>query len=149
MKISVQGTYGLAAAVQLAGQYNVNDSFIPGINISTSLGISKIFLERVLSNLKRGGIVTSAKGASGGYRLAKSPEKITAWDILTAVESSLFERAGSTVLENSPNIEAAIKSLVFTKLDYAIEHTLKKITLYEMLEASVSRNTEQAFMMNI
>ena len=91
MKISTKGRYALASAIHIAQFYGSNEA-ITLISISESLGISKIYLEQVFALLKRGGIVISVKGAQGGYQLAKSPQQITAYDILSATEASLFEK---------------------------------------------------------
>lgn len=52
-------------------------------------GIPKKFLEQILLDLKRDGILTSAKGKGGGYSLAKSPAHISVGQIVRAIEGSL------------------------------------------------------------
>ncbi len=69
------------------------------ISISEKLGISKIYLEQVFALLKRGGIVNSIKGSRGGYQLSRSPRQISLYDILSSVETSLFEPVEDTVGE--------------------------------------------------
>ena len=149
MKISAKGRYALASAVEMARQAASSDDFISSINLSKSLGISKIYLEQILSSLKKAELISSAKGSGGGYKFAHPVENITAWDVLISVESGLFEKTDSTVMENSPSIEAAIREQVFNKLDSAIKTTLKQITLQELLDYSNSRNENQSFMLNI
>ena len=76
MKFSSKGRYAIAALVYMA-QKNGNEEQITILAISQALGISKIYLEQVFSMLKRADIVTSIKGAQGGYRLTNPPEEIT------------------------------------------------------------------------
>lgn len=137
MRISAKGRYALAAAVYMAGCYESGEQ-ITVISISEKLGISKIYLEQVFALLKRGDIVTSIKGAQGGYHLARHPKEITAYDILSAVELSLFEKAEDTVKQNAPEINDAIICLVFDKADEALCNALKSVTL-EKLAADVER----------
>jgi DNA-binding IscR family transcriptional regulator len=59
--------------------------------------------------------VTSIKGAQGGYYLTRHPKDITAYDVLSAVELSLFEKAEDTVKQYAPEVDDAISSLVLTK----------------------------------
>ena len=149
MKISAKGRYALAAAIEIARQSEVSDNYVTSIGVSKALGISKIFLEQVMANLKKSGLVVSAKGAGGGYKIACPVERVTAWDILIAAEFALFEKTDNTVLNDSPHIEAAIREHVFDKLDSVVKTALEQISLRELLDSSNSRNEEQAFMLNI
>ena len=47
------------------------------------------YLEQLLGNLRRAGLVTTVRGAQGGYQLAKAPEAITVGDIIDATEGPL------------------------------------------------------------
>ncbi|MFP3669236.1 Rrf2 family transcriptional regulator [Priestia sp. SIMBA_032] len=49
-------------------------------------GLSETFLSKVFGKLSKAGIVSSVPGVKGGYRLAKSPEEISFWDVIEAVE---------------------------------------------------------------
>ncbi|MDR2088070.1 MAG: Rrf2 family transcriptional regulator [Clostridiales Family XIII bacterium] len=148
MRISVKGRYALAAVTVIAqraqSQENVTVS-----SISEELGLSKIYLEQVFSQLKRDGLLLSVKGPRGGYRLARAPSKITAWDVLTALESSLTEKTENTVGDSAPEIETALRSIVFGPLDDALRSRLSEITLREILDFSDKQRTQQAFMLNL
>ncbi|MCM3731218.1 Rrf2 family transcriptional regulator [Fictibacillus nanhaiensis] len=49
-------------------------------------GLSETFLSKVFGKLSKAGIVSSVSGVKGGYRLSKSPEDISFWDVVEAVE---------------------------------------------------------------
>jgi len=49
-------------------------------------GISETYLSKVFGKLSKAGIVISVPGVKGGYRLSKSPEDISFWDVVEAVE---------------------------------------------------------------
>jgi Rrf2 family protein len=49
-------------------------------------GLSETFLSKVFAKLSKAGIVSSVPGVKGGYRLSKSPEDISFWDVIEAVE---------------------------------------------------------------
>lgn len=148
MRISAKGRYALAAVISMAQQYN-NGEYITVISISKRLGISKIYLEQVFSLLKHGGLVNSVKGAQGGYQLARRPGQITVLDVLSAVETSLFEKAEDTVLEKSPDIETAMRLSVFEVLDKSIKDALDKITLDDLTAEAEKHNEEHALMFYI
>lgn len=143
MKISAKGRYAIAATIYMAQKYD-KDSHITVIAISNKLNISKIYLEQVFSLLKRANIVTSIKGAQGGYRLAQSPEQITAFAVLSAVELSLFEPTEQTVKESAPEIETTMSKMIFTSLEQTIQDSLKKTTLAELQQAADNYVIEQA-----
>lgn len=133
MRISAKGRYGLAAMSHLALNY---DAGIPItiISISEKMNISKIYLEQVFSLLKRGGLVTSIKGAQGGYQLSREPKAITAYDILAAIETAMLEPADSTVADTQPRLEKALQEMVFQQLDKDIKTSLTKVTLADVLQ---------------
>lgn len=145
MRLSARSRYALAATIHLA-QYNNKNEYITLISISEKLTISKIYLEQVFSLLKRGGIVNSIKGSQGGYQLAKEPRKITVYDILSSVETSLFENTEETVKEKAPDIEAAIKFAVYDPLDGAIKDMLEKVTLSDLLNETEKYRPDKDFM---
>lgn len=132
MRISSKGRYALAAMINMAQNYSSGE-YITVISISEKLGISKIYLEQVFSLLKRGGLVNSIKGAQGGYQLSRLPQKISSYDILSAVELSLFEKTEDTVTQKANEIDAAMKTALFEKLDDSVKSTLQKITLYDLV----------------
>lgn len=135
MRISSKGRYGLAAMISMAQGYGRGD-YITIISISEKLGISKIYLEQVFSLLKHAGLVSSIKGAQGGYQLTREPAKINVYELLSAVELGLFDKTESSVTEKAPNIEQAMQSLVWQEIDRSVMEALKKITLADLLKES-------------
>ena len=145
MRISTKGRYALAAMIHMAVQYESGEKCTV-IGVSERLGSSKIYLEQIFSLLKKDGLLDSIKGAQGGYRLARSPQRITAADILSAVELSLFEETKGSVFENYPEIDKAIRFSVFDVLDKQIKDTLESVTLGELVLA-VEKNKSESRMM--
>jgi len=148
MRISAKGRYALAAIIDIAKQTREGE-IIPVVNIANALGISKIYLEQVLSQLKKEGIISALKGSKGGYRLVSDPGKITVLDVLMTVETALIEQADSTVEEQSPAIEIALREKVWRTLDHAIKTCLESVTVQDLLDYSELQNTEQAYMLNM
>ena len=124
MKISAKGRYALLATAYMAhtgGSVSVN-------TISEKLGISKIYLEQVFSLLRGAGIVSSTKGAGGGYTLTRDPENITALDVLRPTSPTLFDNPPSG--DGLP--EKAIDSLVGDALAECVESALLKVTIADI-----------------
>lgn len=148
MRISAKGRYAMAALIQIANKISATEP-VPIISVSESLGVSKLFLEQVAVDLKKGGFITAVKGAKGGYQLAKDPSDITALDVLRSVENKLFETAQNEPLEQAPIVSNALSSLVFTPLDKAIETCLSGITLRNLLDCVMEHGNNQSFMLYI
>ncbi len=145
MRLSAKGRYALAATTNMA-QNNGSNEYITLISISEKLGISKIYLEQVFSLLKHGGIVNSIKGSQGGYQLSRIPKQISVFDILSAVETSMFELAEDTVKEKAPDIETALNRMIYAPLDLSIKTALQNITLYDLVAETEKYNPDQGFM---
>lgn len=89
MKLSVRGEYALRALLVLGRDYVEDDSVVRIQEISRKQNIPKRFLEQILNDLKSAHIVESRRGVAGGYRLRRSPEKITLAEIIRHVEGPL------------------------------------------------------------
>jgi Rrf2 family protein len=148
MRISVKGRYAIAALICMAQQYESGE-YITVISISEKLGISKIYLEQVFSLLKKEEIVTSTKGAQGGYQLTRKPSQITVLDVLQAVEASLFEQTQETVAEKAPDIEKTLRLSIFDVLDKNIKETLKLITIADLVSEVERHKIDNAMMFYI
>lgn len=148
MRISAKGRYALAAVISMASNYAAGE-YTTVISISEKLGISKIYLEQVFALLKRGGIVNSIKGSQGGYQLARMPRLISLFDILSAVEVSLFEPVEDTVKEKAPEIEAAIRLSAFEKIDEAQKNVMMGISLEFLAEEAAKNKSGEAPMFYI
>lgn len=133
MKISAKGRYGLAAMTYLALNY-ASGAPVTIISISEKLGISKIYLEQVFSLLKRSRLVNSIKGSQGGYQLAREPREISAYDILSAIELSLMEKA-SQAADKMPELDRALNVKVFNPLDTSIKTALSATSLDDIMLA--------------
>jgi Rrf2 family protein len=84
MQYSIGVEYALHCLVYLI---DIPEDSSTGIKeLSTFQGISDTYLSKIFTKLSKAGIVNSVPGVKGGYRLAKSPEEISFWDVIKAVE---------------------------------------------------------------
>jgi Rrf2 family protein len=67
---------------------------VKGEVIASAQEIPHKFLEGILGDLRRGGLVTSRRGGSGGYRLARDPGEITVADIIRTVDGPIVSVRG-------------------------------------------------------
>ena len=86
MNITSKSKYALRAMIHLAR--NGTKTMRREDLAKAQGGISKEYLEKILLRLREAKVVEAKSGRGGGYRLARSPEELTAWDIISAVEDS-------------------------------------------------------------
>jgi len=87
MQLSTKGRYAVMAMVDLASRSS--DSPVRLAAIAEKQQISLAYLEQLFTKLRRAGLVTSARGPGGGYRLSRSPEAIFVSEIMTAVDEPI------------------------------------------------------------
>ena len=63
------------------------------------------FLAQILGKLRNAGLITSRRGNQGGYILARSPEEISLYDILMAVEGQCLQLSGNVEGRSGPRIK--------------------------------------------
>jgi len=99
--ISTRGVYGLAAMHVLSHAPRSRAMQIKEIAAMTQ--VSHAYLEQLLSALRKGGLLSSTRGANGGYKLARSANDITVLEIIETLEGTLCKIEGnvgaSVVLE--------------------------------------------------
>lgn len=87
MKISTKGQYALLIMTELAEQ--PADKFIPLKLLSHRHNLSIKYLEQILIQLSKAGLVVGVRGSNGGYKLVKKTEEYTTGEILRALEGNL------------------------------------------------------------
>lgn len=85
MKVNTKVRYGLRAILQIAESYGGEP--VPISAISESQEISGKYLEQVVGTLRKAELIHSRKGVRGGYTLARAPEDINLWEIITALDA--------------------------------------------------------------
>jgi Rrf2 family protein len=89
MRITTWAEYGVICALHLAKR--TNEAAVTGRDIAAREGLPADYVEQILLRLRRAGIVSSTRGARGGYALAKPAGTITVREIITAAELITFD----------------------------------------------------------
>lgn len=87
MRISAKADYAVRATIELAA--SVEKTPIKGTKLAEAQEIPLQFLEQILLDLKRAGLVRTKRGARGGYWLADDPTRVSVADVIRAVEGPL------------------------------------------------------------
>jgi len=89
MRVTTWAEYGLIVSVHLARR--AGDGPVAARELAEREHLPPDYVEQILLRLRRAGIVSSTRGARGGYMLARSPEDVTVKDVLDASEHGTFE----------------------------------------------------------
>jgi len=128
MQISKKSQYGMRAMVFLAKNYK-NKTVVSLKEISQKEMIPFEFLGKIVSQLEKAKLVKGKSGIGGGYVLVKSPEKITAKDIVEVLEETQSVNCALCGKKN----KCASKS-VWGKVDLAIVKALKSVKLSNLIK---------------
>ncbi|MGW1164030.1 RrF2 family transcriptional regulator [Streptomyces sp. NPDC002550] len=92
MRISARADYAVRAVLELAVRQG--NGPVKAEEIAAAQGIPHKFLEGILGDLRRGGIVGSRRGGGGGYRLARDAAEVTVADVIRAVDGPIVSVRG-------------------------------------------------------
>ena len=133
LKVSTKGRYALRMLLDLAK--NKDAGFISLKEIAERQGISKQYLEQIVTLLNTSNVLRANRGKQGGYMLAKEPSQITVGQILRITEGSL---APVACLEDDTNYceraDSCITLPMWKGLNSVISEYLNGISLQSMLE---------------
>src|SRR5919204_6645838 len=88
MKVSTRVHYGLRAMTELARSFGA-DRLVSISEIARSEDLPLAYLEQLVGELRRAGLVEGTRGVRGGYRLARPPEAITVGDVYRVLEGEV------------------------------------------------------------
>ena len=137
MKISTKGRYGLRACIDIA--MNGKEEPVALSEIAVRQNISISYLEQLIAKLRKANIVTSIRGAKGGYQLAKACSDVSVGDILRALEGDLNPVDCAAITgtgDTCDGSKACITKLVWKKISDSINDTVDHIMLSELIEES-------------
>ncbi|MBQ2700665.1 MAG: Rrf2 family transcriptional regulator [Clostridia bacterium] len=131
MKLSTKGKYGLYAMYYLASQAGEGPQPLRAI---AEMNVPEQYLEQLLGSLRRAGLVTTVRGAQGGYQLSRLPREITVGDIIDATEGPLAISECLSDTESCHKSGQCPARRVWESLSNSINALLQSITLQDMLD---------------
>jgi Rrf2 family transcriptional regulator, cysteine metabolism repressor len=148
MRVTAKGEYATQAVLYLALQY-------PGVltihDIAQRHHIPLKYLEQILVELKRGGVLESRRGVNGGYTLARAPERISVGEVLRIVDGAFAESScihneamGGVCVEGQScglkqtwrDVQGAVEKILFAT---SFEDVRKRTLNGRMAEANLAR----------
>lgn len=129
MRITARVDYGVRAAIELAA---AEEPPVKGETLAAHQQIPGKYLENILADLRRAGLVASQRGAEGGYRLARPAAAITVADVIRAVEGPLADVHGAPPEELDYPGPAAALQRVWIATRAALRSVLEEVTLADI-----------------
>lgn len=131
MKLSTRVRYGLRALIELADVQQDGPVLLD--HIANNQGISRKYLDAIFARLKAAGIVTSSRGAGGGFQIAQDPRSITVADVFAGLEGPLVLVACHSQDRHCGHIEACPTSTLWADLSQTMTGYLQGITVWDLV----------------
>jgi Rrf2 family protein len=151
MHISAKGEYGIMAALDLALANGTAP--IQAKTIAERQGIPVRFLEHVLRELRHAGLVESARGAHGGYRLALPASKIRLGDVIQAVEGPIALTTHAAPRGRNGNghhtLHGSLVQGVWDEVKVSVLETLNRTTLADLCRQARDLEEQRVLMYHI
>lgn len=130
LKLTKKADYGMIALKHLAESRASSSAK----DIAEAYGLPQEALAKILQRLVKSGMLVSQHGTNGGYSLARSAEKISAFEVIKAIDGPLFITAcsshnGECDQSSKCNVKEPLK-----KVNHGIRELLSKITIADMME---------------
>jgi Rrf2 family protein len=138
MKVSAKTEYACIAMLQLAASYGSGEP-VRIRTIAEQHDIPSRFLVQILLQLKGAGLVTSTRGAAGGYQLVKSPEEISLGSVMAVIEGPPESSPASNASADSPAARALAET--WNEIAAVQQEMLENVTLADLRER-VKRQSE-------
>jgi len=130
MRLTTKGRYAVTAMLDLAIHFE--NGPITLADISRRQGISLSYLEQLFSRLRKQGLVVSARGPGGGYRLSREAAEIAVADVITAIDEKVdATRCGG--LANCQDDQPCLTHELWSDLSQRIYDFLSGITLADLV----------------
>ena len=144
MRLSTKGRYAVMAMADLARYEERADRALALAEIAHRQEISLSYLEQLFARLRRKGLVKSARGPGGGYRLARSAEETMIGDIVHAVDEPLRATRCGVGKGCMNQGERCLTHDLWADLGRRIEDYLASVSLADVVHGRLAHDREAA-----
>jgi Rrf2 family protein len=137
MRISAKVDYALRGLTELAALEAEHGRAVTRDQMATSQEIPIAFLENILLELKRGGIVRSERGQQGGFRLARPADQISVADVIRTLEGPLASVRGIRPEDLEYTGAASSLPAVWVALRFRLREVLEGVTVADLVAGAL------------
>ncbi|MEU7930489.1 RrF2 family transcriptional regulator [Micromonospora echinofusca] len=133
MYVSARSDYALRAMLAVAASAPVGGELVKARTLADTQGIPLSFLQGILVDLRRAGLLVSHRGTEGGYALARPAVEISVGDVLRAVGGSLTTVRGLPAeLAGHAGVATGLRD-VWLAVHGAVARVVDRTTLADLL----------------
>jgi Rrf2 family protein len=142
MRVSAKSDYALRALIEISTR---PDAAVSAEELGRLQDIPHGFLQAILADMRRAGVVLSQRGQAGGWRLARPAEQITLADVIRSVDGPLVSVHGLRPESVSYNDTASVLQHVWIATRSSIREVLERVTIQDLavgeLPAAIAART--------
>jgi Rrf2 family protein len=138
MRVSAKSDYALRALIELAS--TTDGSPVSAEELGKLQGIPHGFLQAILADLRRAGLVMSQRGQSGGWRMARSPDSVTVADVIRAVDGPLVSVYGLRPEAVEYNDSAEVLQHVWIAARSSLREVFEQVSIRALADHRLPRH---------
>jgi Rrf2 family protein len=137
MRVSAKADYALRALIELAGRED--GSPVSAEELGRLQNIPHGFLQAILADLRRAGVVMSQRGQSGGWRMARDPEEVSVADVIRAVDGPLVSVYGLRPESVAYNGSAGVLQHVWIAARTSLRDVFEAVSIRSLADGRLPR----------
>jgi Rrf2 family protein len=137
VNISARTDYAIRALLTLAAAQAAGMQPVSAEALAAAQGLPKKFLEAILGDVKRGGLISARRGSAGGYQLTAAAGSITLGQVVRIVDGPLAEVRGERPQHAAYDGFAQHLPVVWVALRASLRQVLDEVTLADVLTGSL------------
>ena len=137
MRVSAKADYALRALIEIANRDDGRP--VSAEELGKLQEIPHGFLQAILADLRRAGVVLSQRGQSGGWRLAKAAGEVTVADVIRAVDGPLVSVYGLRPEAVSYNESAEVLQHVWIAARSSLREVCEQVTIQSLADRKLPR----------
>src|SRR5262245_45103966 len=140
MRVSAKSDYALRALIEIAGR--TESGPVSAEEIGRLQDIPHGFLQAILADLRRAGVVVSQRGQSGGWRLGRAADEVSVADVIRAVDGPLVSVYGLRPEAVTYNDSAMVLQHVWIAARTSLRQVFESVTIQHLADGKLPKNVE-------
>jgi Rrf2 family protein len=137
MRVSAKSDYALRALIEIAVRQDGKP--VSAEELGRSQDIPHGFLQAILADLRRAGIVMSQRGQSGGWRMARDASEVSVADVIRAVDGPLVSVYGLRPEAVSYNERAGVLQHVWIAARSSLREVFEEVSIGQLAEGTLPK----------
>lgn len=137
MRVSAKSDYALRALIELA--LREQDGPVSAEELGKAQDIPRGFLQAILADLRRAGVVRSQRGQAGGWLMARAPREVSVADVIRAVDGPLVSVYGVRPEAVSYNESADVLQHVWIAARSSLRDVFEAVTIRALADGRLPR----------